>query len=354
MPFPNRGSSAPVVITGGRGVGSVATAVVAQGWNITGGQWYNDGVAISGATGLTYTRLVGDIGKVLTFVPTGLPFTANGGATSANVPGAPTIGTAVAGNGQAGVLFTAPVNNGGSAITLYTVYALDAGGNVVGTQTATQSPVPFVGLTNGVAYAFRVAATNSVGMGPLSALSNYVTPVAAPANLLADGYVGPGTSTANGFMTQATTKDTNRLQTIIRNQTPFMLVTAEQTSDNLTVNQPPVNTYVDLPPNSQNRIEGNAAKMWVGVKAITPSSVTSSGTLCTIVFAQPHAMSTGGILTLIDFVPTGYNAQLYSVTVIDANTLTVTLAASAGAVTTMGKAFPRPITGVTVQTTTTP
>jgi len=40
--------------------------------------------------------------------------------------------------------------------------------------------------------------------------------------------------------------------------------------------------------------------------------------------------------------------------VVNATTLTVNLAASAGAVTTMGKAFPRPITGVTIQTTTTP
>lgn len=178
MPWPNRGNSAPVRITGGRGVGSVATAVVAQGWNIAGGQWRNDGVAISGATGLTYTRLVGDIGKVLTFVPTGLPFTANGGATTASVPDAPTIGTAVAGNGQAGVQFTAPAFNGGSAITMFMVYAYDAEGNLIGTRTTTQPPYPYPDLVNGVPVAFRVSAVNSVGEGPLSALSNYVTPVA--------------------------------------------------------------------------------------------------------------------------------------------------------------------------------
>ena len=36
------------------------------------------------------------------------------------VPGAPTIGTATAGNAQASVTFTAPAANGGSAITAYT------------------------------------------------------------------------------------------------------------------------------------------------------------------------------------------------------------------------------------------
>jgi hypothetical protein len=95
------------------------------------------------------------------------------------VPGAPTIGTAVAGNGQAGVQFTAPSDNGGSPITLYTVYTIDVGGNVIGTKTATQPPVPVTGLTNGIPVAFRVSASNAVGMGPMSALSNYVTPTAA-------------------------------------------------------------------------------------------------------------------------------------------------------------------------------
>lgn len=96
-----------------------------------------------------------------------------------SVPGAPTIGTAVPGNGQAAVLFTAPASNGGSPITKYVVYAFDAGGNVVGTQDALQSPVPFVGLTNGVTYTFRVLAVNAIGPGPLSAASNAVTPAGA-------------------------------------------------------------------------------------------------------------------------------------------------------------------------------
>ncbi len=91
------------------------------------------------------------------------------------VPGAPTIGTATAGNAQATVSFTPPMNNGGSAITSYTVTSSPGGI----TRTGTASPITVTGLTNGTSYTFTVTATNSVGTGPASAPSNSVTPSAA-------------------------------------------------------------------------------------------------------------------------------------------------------------------------------
>lgn len=58
-------------------------------------------------------------------------------AVTSTVPGAPTIGTATAGNGQATVTFTAPASNGGSAITGYT--ATSSPGGLTG--TGTTSPI---------------------------------------------------------------------------------------------------------------------------------------------------------------------------------------------------------------------
>ncbi len=95
---------------------------------------------------------------------------------NAVVPGAPTIGTASAGNTQATVVFTAPASNGGSAITGYTVTANP--GAI--TRSATGSPYTFTGLTNGTSYTFTVTATNSVGSGAASAASNAVTPTLPP------------------------------------------------------------------------------------------------------------------------------------------------------------------------------
>ena len=96
--------------------------------------------------------------------------------TTATVPGAPTIGTATAGNAQAAVAFTAPASNGGSAITGYTVTSSTGGF----TGTGTTSPITVTGLTNGTAYTFTVKATNAIGTSAASSASNSVTPVTVP------------------------------------------------------------------------------------------------------------------------------------------------------------------------------
>lgn len=90
-------------------------------------------------------------------------------------PGAPTIGTATAGNAQATVTFTAPGSSGSSPITGYRVTSSPGGI----TATGASSPITVTGLTNGVAYTFTVAAQNAVGYGPESSASASVTPTAA-------------------------------------------------------------------------------------------------------------------------------------------------------------------------------
>ncbi|MBD9477644.1 fibronectin type III domain-containing protein [Pseudoxanthomonas sp. PXM02] len=91
---------------------------------------------------------------------------------NAVVPGAPTIGTATAGDTQADVSFAVPSSNGGATITGYTVTA-NPGGS---TGTGAGSPITVAGLTNGVSYTFTVTATNVAGTGGASAPSNSVTP----------------------------------------------------------------------------------------------------------------------------------------------------------------------------------
>ena len=111
-------------------------------------------------------------------------------------PGAPTIGTATAGNATASVTFTAPSSDGGSAITGYTVTS--SPGSLTGTGSG--SPITVSGLTNGTSYTFTVTATNAIGTGPASAASNSVSPSAPPAWVLAYYTSTSGYNTGGGSL----------------------------------------------------------------------------------------------------------------------------------------------------------
>jgi hypothetical protein len=95
------------------------------------------------------------------------------------------------------VSWTAPSDDGGSAITGYTVTpyigaTAQSSTQVGGSTTKTR----ITGLTNATSYTFKVAATNSAGTGPASGASNAVVPKSSILELGTPSTVDAGDTSA--------------------------------------------------------------------------------------------------------------------------------------------------------------
>ena len=105
-----------------------------------------------------------------------------GGISIMDAPDAPMRPTAVAGEGEATVSFSAPAYTGNSPIAAYTVTAADVTNPANGGQTSSGAAGPLIvtGLTDGDTYTFTVTATNAAGTGPPSTPSVAVVPNPPP------------------------------------------------------------------------------------------------------------------------------------------------------------------------------
>ncbi|QEM67389.1 S8 family serine peptidase [Geobacter sp. FeAm09] len=173
-------SSTTATITGGSVTLSSTGTVAADGRTIASHLWTTTGGTLANADQATATLTAGSAGTTTV----SLAVTDDAGKTdtasttitvTAAVPGAPSIGTATAGDARAMVAFTPPTSNGSPAIDLYKVTSSPGGV----TATGTSSPIIISGLTNGTTYTFTVAAHNNSGYGAASAASNSATPTPA-------------------------------------------------------------------------------------------------------------------------------------------------------------------------------
>ena len=103
---------------------------------------------------------------------TGTIFAASSPAT---VPGVATNVSAKAGHCSVTLTWTAPVSDGGVAITGYAI----TWGNGPGLDVGDVTSATVTGLRSGTAYSFTISAINAAGSGPGSAVSNSVTPLKA-------------------------------------------------------------------------------------------------------------------------------------------------------------------------------
>lgn len=148
------------------------------------------GCTITGLTnGTAYTFTV----KAKNSLGYGVASAASSSATPRTIPGAPNAVLASGGNALATVSWTAPVSDGGSAITNYVVSASPGAGTCTAVAPAVTCTVS--GLTNGQAYTFTVVAHNAAGDSVSSSASAPATPLTKPSAPTSVG-AGYGNTTA--------------------------------------------------------------------------------------------------------------------------------------------------------------
>ncbi|MFM8236407.1 MAG: fibronectin type III domain-containing protein [Actinomycetota bacterium] len=169
--------SAPVDDGGDPITGYTATCDSSDG-GASGSNSGSSPISVSGLTnGKTYTCTVvatNGIGDSAASTP-------SGSFVPATVPDPPTGVSATRGNASADVSFSAPLDDGGEAITGYTA---TCSSNDVGAATPVSdsgsSPISVSGLTNGKTYECTVHATNAVGDSSESSASGSFVPATVP------------------------------------------------------------------------------------------------------------------------------------------------------------------------------
>jgi streptogramin lyase len=205
--------STPVHNGGTPVTGSTATCVSSNGGASGSTSGTGTYLVVSGLTnGRTYTCTV----TTSNSVGASAPSSPSNAVVPAEVPGAPTIGTATSGDGTVTVRWTAPTNNGGSAITGYVVTSY------IGSES--QDTWMFNGAATsgelggndyGTTYTFKVAAKNATGTGLQSAASNPIT-VGAPAAPTAVKALSGSTTAATGSLTVTFVNGSNNGSAITR------------------------------------------------------------------------------------------------------------------------------------------
>jgi murein DD-endopeptidase MepM/ murein hydrolase activator NlpD len=140
------------------------------------------------ADGTTYTFIVTAINSV----GSGPGSAASNGVVPVAVPGPPQNLKATAGNGTVALSWGAPVSNGSSPVTGYTVTSSAGPTMNLGLTGGTT----LTGLQNGTTYRFSVVAVNAIGAGA-AATSNNVTPLAVSGWELLGGSLGAGPAAAS-------------------------------------------------------------------------------------------------------------------------------------------------------------
>lgn len=253
---------------------------------------------------------------------------------NAVVPGAPGIGTVVAGDGQVQVNFTAPASLGGDTGTITYTATASPGGNT-GTSTSAGS-ITVASLTNGTAYTFTVTAANTAGTGSPSAASASVTPqgvqtitfnqppvnFGAPTQLSATTNAGLAVSYTSTTPSVCTVTSTGALTTVSPGN---CTIDANQAGNVAWLAAPQVQrTFAVVVPGGAVTLNATPLPVGTGGTPYT-ATFTATGGATPYTFTETGALPTGLTMTsagTISGVPTSAGTYPITVKVTDAATQT--------------------------------
>ena len=219
-------------------------------------------------------------------------------------------GFVVAGEKSANVSWQAPTSDGGSAILDYTVTAYNAStnvatGNVCTTTNGTTRTCTVTGLTNGVAYYFKMTARNTFGSSDQSLATKSVTPldVTSPSLTLASS--SSSQSTNNSVFTVTGDEDINcatlsatsgqdltvvggTITSVTQQSTTKCAITvstsvAASSSTTVTVTKSSTFSMADTSGNATTTLTGSPASVTVSIPAPTTTTSTTTTTTTTVV-----------------------------------------------------------------------
>ena len=238
-------------------------------------------------------------------------------------------GFVVAGEKSADVSWQAPTSDGGSALLDYTVTAYNAStnvatGNVCTTPNGSTRSCTVTGLTNGVAYYFKISARNAMGSGALSLATKSVTPldVTPPTPTLTSPSASQ--STNNPVFTVTGNEDINcatlsavagqdftvvggTISSITQQSTTRCAITVSTTvavssSSTVTVTKASTFSMADTSGNATTSLVGSPATVTVSI----PAPTTTTTTTTTTVPARSVTTTTAVVdLEIVVQVPTG-------------------------------------------------
>lgn len=246
-----------------------------------------------------------------------------------------------AGENSANVSWQSPTSDGGSSVLDYTVTAYNAStniatGNVCTTPNGTTRACTVTGLTNGVAYYFKISARNAMGSGPLSLATQSVIPldVTPPTLTLASlsasrstnnpvftvtGNEGIDCSTLSSTAGQDFTVVGGTISSITQQSLTTCAITVSTTvaassSTTVTVTKASTFSMTDTTGNAATTLIGSPASTVVSVPAptttttstTTTTTTTSTTTTTTTTVPPTTATTTAPVdLEIVVRIPTG-------------------------------------------------